>query len=677
LGPQVIYSEDWHYRSAFKSGRRDLIDVNILRVENRECLYASKRECRMSLRKKILILIIIVFLAMGALTYSVQYLFILPSFQTLENEEAIKNMDRVSEAIKSDIQSLGVSVHDWASWDDTYKYAEDSNNEFREENLNTQALENLEVNILYMFDSSNKLVWGQMSNLDKKEEVYFPDISKTIQGNSIFSMTDPESSVDGIMITSKGPLLISARPILTGLNKGPVHGTLIMGRFLNTSSLAEQTRINLEIQVLQGSKISDEHQNIAKRLGNTREANVHSDKKNTYVHKIYNDLFGRPALLLDINIPRTIYSRGKTAINFSILSLVGTVLILMLVLLISLRRMILQPLLSLTDHALSLGKSGNLSQLIVLNRRDEFGQLSNEFNGMVERLAEARKALSEQSYHAGIAEMARGVLHNIGNAITPLGVKLNTLKDEFVKASVEEMEMATAELDDPSIAADRRADLSKFMELSGISLVDTIKTSKQGIHDALKHVDHIQRILADQHRISRSKGVVERLEMSKLISEVVDLIPDSVKKSVDIKFDSNTSQVYEIYSNRIALEQVINNLLKNSLESINENTSRSARGAISINVLQNQEADIPMLDICIEDNGVGIPEENFSKLFNYGFSTKGRGSGIGLHWCANTINALKGRLSAESKGNDKGAIFHILLPYGDVISDKKETSIEH
>jgi two-component system, NtrC family, sensor kinase len=631
----------------------------------------------MSLRKKILILIIIVFVAMGALAYSAQYFFILPSFQTLENEEALKNMDRVTEAINRDIQSLGVFVHDWASWDDTYKYADDRNEKFREDNLNTQALENLEVNILYMFDSSNQLVWGQMYDLDKKKEIYSPDILKTIQENNIFFMTDPGSAADGIIMTSNGPLLISVRPILTGLNTGPSHGTLIMGRFLNTSSLAEQTRINLEIQVLQGSKISDEDQEIASKLEKTGEVKVHSDNKNTYIHKVYNDIFGRPALLLDISVPRTIYSRGKTAINFSILTLVGTALILMLVLLISLRRMILQPLLSLADHALSLGKSGNLSQRIDLNRRDEFGQLSHEFNGMVERLAEARKALSEQSYHSGIAEMARGVLHNIGNAITPLGVKLHTLKDEFVKAPIEEIEMAIAELGHPSIAPDRKADLTKFIELAGMSLVETIKASKQGIHDTLKHVDHIQRILADQHRISRSQGVVERLEMSKLISEVVDLIPDSVKKSVDIKFDSNTSQVSEIYSNRIAIEQVVNNLLKNSLESINENTRRSARGAISIRVLQHQEDGIPMLDICIEDNGVGIPEENLRKLFNYGFSTKGRGSGIGLHWCANTINALKGRLSVESKGSDKGSIFHILLPYGDEISDKKETSIEH
>jgi two-component system NtrC family sensor kinase len=631
----------------------------------------------LSLRKKIFILIVIVFLAMGALAYGAQRIFILPSFEDLEKEEALKNMDRVTEAIDNAIQSLAVSVHDWASWDDTYKYAEDRNEKYKEGNLNTQALENLEVNVLYIFDSSGQLLWGQMYDLDKQEEVLYPDILKTIQENSIFSLNDPESAVDGIIITSNGPLLISAKPILTGLNEGPVHGTLVMGRFINTKSLAEQTRINLQIQTLQNENINKEDRELAAELEKKGEVKVQSDRKATYVHKIYNDVFDKPAILLDISMPRNIYSRGKTAVNFSVLTLIGTGLILMLVLLVSLRRMILQPLQSLTDHALSLGKSGNLSQQISMNRSDEFGQLSNEFNGMVDRLAEARRALSEQSYHSGLAEMARGVLHNIGNAITPLGVKLNTMKDEFSKAPVEETEMAAAELDNPSIPADRRADLSKFLELAGMSLADTIKTSKQGLNDTLKHVDHIQRILADQHRLSRAQGVVENLDMLKLISEAVNLIPENIRQSVEIKLDPNLSQIGKIYSNRIAIEQVVNNLIINAYESINANTQISARGTINIYEFQHPEEDIPMLDLCIEDNGVGIPEENINKLFNYGFSTKGRGSGLGLHWCANTINALKGKLYAENKGNNRGAIFHILLPFGDEASRKKEILNEH
>lgn len=630
----------------------------------------------MSLRLKILILILGLFIALDALAYGMQSLFILPSFQELEKEEAIKNMDRVTEAINREIQSLGVSVHDWASWDDTYEFAMDKNKKYLEDNLNAQALGNLEINLLYIFDSSRNLLWGQMYDLQKKEEFSFPDIFKTIHENNIFSLTDTESKVDGLIMTSNGPLFVSARPILTGFNKGPSHGTLVLGRFLNATSLAEQTRVNLGIQLIKDLKISEEDNATVKELQKTGEVKVRSDSEHTYVHKLYNDLFGKPCVLLSISMPKIIYFRGKTAINFAAISLIGTGMIIMLVLLISLRIMILQPMHLLTEHTLKVGKSGNLTERLNMNRRDEFGLLSSEFNRMVEKLAETRKTLSEQSYQSGLAEMARGVLHNIGNAITPLGVKLVSIRDEFVKAPVEEMEMATTELDNPSIAAERRADLSTFMELAGMSLGDTIKTSKLGINDALKYVDHIQRILADQHRISRTQRVIEELDMTSLLSDAINLIPESIRKSVDIKLDTNISHIDKIYSNKIAIEQVINNLLINAYESVSENSRRSSRGTINIHASRNLDKDTPMLDLSIEDNGIGIPEENLNKLFTYGFSTKGRGSGMGLHWCANTILALKGSLYAESKGPNHGAIFHMLLPFEYEVSNKKEKSNE-
>jgi signal transduction histidine kinase len=310
-------------------------------------------------------------------------------------------------------------------------------------------------------------------------------------------------------------------------------------------------------------------------------------------------------------------------------------------------------------------------------RKDEFGQLANEFNGMVKRLAKVHEFLAEQSYHLGIAEMARGVLHNIGNAVTPLGVKLDTLKGELVKAPVQEIEMAAAELDNPSTPSDRRADLQNFLELAGIGLSDTVKSTTQGIYDALRHVNHIQRILVDQHRLSKAQGVVEKLEMSKLLSDAVRLVPEKILKSVDIKLDPNISQVCEIYSNRIVVEQVISNMIINAYESINENSQRSARGTINIHAFQHPEEGLPVMHLCIEDNGTGISEENIKKLFIYGFSTKNRGSGMGLHWCSNAIVALKGRIYAESKGADQGAVFHLLLPCGDEVTLKKELSNEH
>ena len=96
----------------------------------------------MSLQFKVIGLILAVFLGYGALDYAVQRLFILPSFQTLEREELLKNMDRVVQAIEREAQHLTVSAADWATWDDTYQYVQDRNDAYRESNLNIEALKN-------------------------------------------------------------------------------------------------------------------------------------------------------------------------------------------------------------------------------------------------------------------------------------------------------------------------------------------------------------------------------------------------------------------------------------------------------------------------------------------------------------------------------------------------------
>lgn len=64
----------------------------------------------------------------------------------------------------------------------------------------------------------------------------------------------------------------------------------------------------------------------------------------------------------------------------------------------------------------------------------------------------------------------------------------------------------------------------------------------------------------------------------------------------------------------------------------------------------------------VEDNGAGIQPSDLGRIFERRFSTKQRGSGIGLHWSANTVAALGGKLFAESPGEGRGASLHLILP---------------
>jgi signal transduction histidine kinase len=113
--------------------------------------------------------------------------------------------------------------------------------------------------------------------------------------------------------------------------------------------------------------------------------------------------------------------------------------------------------------------------------------------------------------------------------------------------------------------------------------------------------------------------------------------------------------------------QVLENLLINAAESLVLAGPLCSKIKVSgrVELIDN----IEMLCLQIEDNGAGIEPEIMKKLFERDTSTKPRGmTGIGLHWCANAIAAMKGRIWAESEGKNRGACFHIVMP---VLQDKE------
>ena len=69
------------------------------------------------------------------------------------------------------------------------------------------------------------------------------------------------------------------------------------------------------------------------------------------------------------------------------------------------------------------------------------------------------------------------------------------------------------------------------------------------------------------------------------------------------------------------------------------------------------------VEVSLRDNGAGIRPEHLERLFARGFTTKTQpASGLGLHWCANTLQAMRGGIAAESAGPGRGACFRVSLP---------------
>jgi len=124
----------------------------------------------------------------------------------------------------------------------------------------------------------------------------------------------------------------------------------------------------------------------------------------------------------------------------------GPRVVVLVLLLIVLNRLILTPLAVVTRHAVALDEGKDLTRRSILRVPMRIGVLARELDRMVARVAESRTQLVDQSFQAGFAELAKGVLHNLGNAMTPIGVRLASLRERLRAAPADDAEQAVAEL---------------------------------------------------------------------------------------------------------------------------------------------------------------------------------------------------------------------------------------
>lgn len=333
----------------------------------------------------------------GAVDYGIQYFIIFPSFLKLEAHEARQNLERAVEAIKTEVHHLDTICHDWAAWDSSYKFVSSPYDEYIESNLSLSSFINNNMNMINIYDTEGRLIWGEIYDLKSKERLYLKEFPKDMlpKDHPFFSGCSnniplSEMSVSGIFMTARYPVLISSRPILTSNNEGPIRGFFVMGRFLNEAfieTLINQTRVKFQI-----FPVSDTAPESVKNLSNlTVESPYNIEIKDNNFLKIYTrypDINGDPAFLIMTVVPRDVVKRGITTMQYALFSMMAAGLIVLLVILLLLERIILEPLTSLTDHVLLIRNTGKFSVRLSMQRDDEIGTLAKGIDNMVAKIEE-------------------------------------------------------------------------------------------------------------------------------------------------------------------------------------------------------------------------------------------------------------------------------------------------
>jgi len=280
-------------------------------------------------------------------------------------------------------------------------------------------------------------------------------------------------------------------------------------------------------------------------------------------------------------------------------------------------------------------------------------------------LADAQNQLVDAAHKSGMADMATGVLHNIGNILN----SVNLASEEIHRISgsskitgllkARDMLLKNCDNMDEFLTRDARGKKlpEYFIKMSKVLNTEISSIQKES-RELIAKTTMMKEVISTQQTYARSGFHNEQLNLPELVEDALKIQNASLKKW-GVKLNTQFADTPACTGQKSKLLQVITNLIKNAKEAMNDNDQFNRPKEM---LIETGMANDTAVYLKIKDNGCGINEEQLTKIFNHGFTTKKTGHGFGLHTCANAMTEMKGALKVDSKGIQKGACFTVTLP---------------
>lgn len=297
-------------------------------------------------------------------------------------------------------------------------------------------------------------------------------------------------------------------------------------------------------------------------------------------------------------------------INVYVLLIVLAVMVTILV-----SRFMTRPLILIREKLRKIGV-GKSNEKIDLKRKDEIGNLVEEYNRMIDELARSAELLARSERESAWREMAKQVAHEIKNPLTPMKLSVQYLQKAWDEKS-----------------PDWENHLSRFSR--------TI----------VEQIDSLSEIASEFSDFAKMPAAnIEKTDLSEIIKSASELY--SHHRHITLTIEQSEAACY-VSADKKQLLRVFNNLIQNAVQAI----GKKSGGQIRIKIDRDGEHYI----IGVSDNGSGIKEEEAGRIFSPSFTTKSSGMGLGLAMSKSILNTIGATISFESKSGE-GTTFTIKIP---------------
>ena len=287
-------------------------------------------------------------------------------------------------------------------------------------------------------------------------------------------------------------------------------------------------------------------------------------------------------------------SKTGIKITFAVIYLLIVSLLLFLSIIISINfasRLTL-PIINLISASEKISTGDLSAQVPIIETDKELQKLNTNFNSMIDKLKKQQGKLLDSERYAAWESVARKLAHEIKNPLTPIQLSIDRIREKYLNKN------------------DR--DNSRFS-----NYLDTI--TKQ-----IKDIEHLVNEFSDFARMP--KPILKKTNLLTVIKENLNLL-NEIDDTIKINFVNDENEYWMICDSD-QISRVFFNLVKNSIESVQEKASKTPNLSKKIDIVIENKNDY--ITLVITDNGIGFVEENLSNILKPYYTTKEKGTGLGL-----------------------------------------------
>jgi sensor domain CHASE-containing protein len=623
----------------------------------------------MKIGQKIALALLAITATMVGMFVAFQRPALIENFRELQFKKAKQDLSRSHEVISTELVALGKLVQDWGNWDDTFLFVQGKNDDFTRVNLNSIVFDTTSVDLIFIVDSKGKLIHGaaRLPNGKVIKDVKGFDFARLTVGTK--KRPGPgivnDAIVSGVDSIEGYPMMIQGGVIRDSAQEHSTKAAIFMGRFLLPKTVKGlSTAISVPFRLETTANVPPDPHLATEQSMDQPKSSFHSrsdtdDDINCY--KEIRSTSGSSQFFVRSQTDPDILRDGTSTVD-QVVQFVTLVSILASAFgLLFVHVLVAAPLFSLANRVSQIGEDTEVQVGgEFVRRKDELGILARHFQEALGRLSQTQIRLIHASREAGMADVARGVLHNAGNVLNSVTVSVKQLKSLSGATKVAGLKKTVSLIEDNHGALgeffhedERGTQILPYLGRLADVLENEHKEFRSEVDDLNTLTTHLCEVVQAQHVFTEVPIQEGPIHLDKVLAEAVQIVSRAFERhNIEIVFRANPECV--ALGDQFKLLQVLVNVLTNGKEAFSSET-----GNVKVIKIEGDFSASGLPQINIQDNGKGIDPENLTQIFRQGFSTKESSIGYGLHYCANALTEMGWSIRAESDGLNLGARFII------------------